>query len=502
MAQAMQRPQHGGAVDGIGRGPRGHVPHSTHFRGRQHVAAIVVVVTLALIAFRVFPGKDVLVLDNGHATHVRATFDAQSEALSAANVNLSPADRVLFAETNDRASVAIQRARAVRLDVDGQTVQFHTRAVTVAGVLATAGVELRAGDEVFVNGTRVTERAPLEAVAEIVSALQSRDAGIDAAVAQEPRISVVRAARITILMDTTTVTHHSAASTVDGALREMGILVREGDLVEPGLDTPITAGMQVRIAKARNVAVILDGQQHTMITQAASVAAALDVLGIELGPADVVTPALSTNIESGMTITIALTREVEEETRESIAPPVTYVSDASLPAGETRIEQGTEGVRVSRYRVIYKNGIEQTRELVGSEVVQAATPTRVVAGIKPNNSPITPASPSNPSPDVDVSDGRRITVLATWYNASHGGKTPDDPWYGYTATGVRLEKGICATDPNVIPMGTWMYIPGYGNCLAADVGGGVKGNHVDLGFPESAGANPWGTQTLDIYILD
>lgn len=506
MAQAMQRPPQGGAVGGSGRGPADHLPHSTHFRGRQHVAAILVVVVLALVAFRLFPGKDVLVLNDGRATHVRATFDAQAEALNAADVDLAPSDRVLFAETNDRASVAVQRARPVNVEVDGKTVRFHTQAVTVAGVLASAGVELRQGDQVFVNSTLVTERAPLDAVTEIVTALQTREAAFDAVgmviATGEPLISVVRASPITVVLDTTEIPHHSAATTVDGALREMGILVREGDLVEPGFDTPVTPGLQIRIAKARNVTVVLDGKSHTMITQSASVEAAVRVLGIELGPDDIVTPSLATTVDDGMTITIALTRLVEEEVREPIAPPVTYVSDAALPTGETRIEQGADGVRLSRYNVTYKNGTEIARELLSSDVVQAATPTRFVTGIKPGNNATAPTTPSASAADFDISRGKRLTVLATWYNASHGGKAADDPWYGYTATGVRLDKGICATDPTVIPMGTWMFIPGYGTCLAADIGGGVKGDHIDLGFPESAGSNPWGTQTLDIYILD
>ena len=63
-------------------------------------------------------------------------------------------------------------------------------------------------------------------------------------------------------------------------------------------------------------------------------------------------------------------------------------------------------------------------------------------------------------------------------------------------------KDLCAVDPLVIPLGTRFYVPGYGTCLAADTGGLVKGNHVDLGFPEEAGQNPWNPQNLDIYILD
>ena len=91
---------------------------------------------------------------------------------------------------------------------------------------------------------------------------------------------------------------------------------------------------------------------------------------------------------------------------------------------------------------------------------------------------------------------------ATWYNESHGGKERDDPAWGITYTGIPLEKGICAVDPEVIPLLTRMYVPGYGNCLAADIGGGIRGNHIDLGFLEIHGDNPWYTGYVEIYILD
>jgi 3D (Asp-Asp-Asp) domain-containing protein len=65
-----------------------------------------------------------------------------------------------------------------------------------------------------------------------------------------------------------------------------------------------------------------------------------------------------------------------------------------------------------------------------------------------------------------------------------------------------VDRGICAVDPEFIPLGTRFVVPGYGLCVAADVGGGIKGWKVDLGFPEDAGPNPWRTGNVEIYILD
>jgi 3D (Asp-Asp-Asp) domain-containing protein len=66
-------------------------------------------------------------------------------------------------------------------------------------------------------------------------------------------------------------------------------------------------------------------------------------------------------------------------------------------------------------------------------------------------------------------------MYAISYNVTSNGG------YG-TATGVPLAKGVVAIDPRYIPYGTMMYVPGYGEALAADTGGGIKGRMIDLGY--------------------
>jgi len=91
-------------------------------------------------------------------------------------------------------------------------------------------------------------------------------------------------------------------------------------------------------------------------------------------------------------------------------------------------------------------------------------------------------------------------VYATWYNASSSGRPNTDPHYGITATGVPVTKGIVAVDPNVIPLGTRLYIPGYGFAVAGDTGGGIVGDMIDLGYPD--GVAPDGpTGWIDVYLL-
>jgi 3D (Asp-Asp-Asp) domain-containing protein len=71
---------------------------------------------------------------------------------------------------------------------------------------------------------------------------------------------------------------------------------------------------------------------------------------------------------------------------------------------------------------------------------------------------------------------------------------------GRTATGLPVGPGIVAVDPAVIPLGTRLSIPGYGEGVAADTGGAVQGLSLELWFPTLAGALAWGRRTVTITL--
>ena len=66
--------------------------------------------------------------------------------------------------------------------------------------------------------------------------------------------------------------------------------------------------------------------------------------------------------------------------------------------------------------------------------------------------------------------------------------------------GCPVGWGVVAVDPSVIPLGTHMTIPGYGEAVAADTGGAVVGATIDLWFPTVAQANAWGRRTVTIVL--
>lgn len=95
-----------------------------------------------------------------------------------------------------------------------------------------------------------------------------------------------------------------------------------------------------------------------------------------------------------------------------------------------------------------------------------------------------------------VKEGKVVYVSATAYSAYDPGCSH------YTASGTRLCKGVIAVDPSFIPLGTRVYIPGYGEAVAEDTGGAIVGNIIDVAFDTHEEALAFGRQDLEIYILE
>ena len=75
-------------------------------------------------------------------------------------------------------------------------------------------------------------------------------------------------------------------------------------------------------------------------------------------------------------------------------------------------------------------------------------------------------------------------MLATSYSPSRAGTPVTAPWYGLTRTGKPLKKGMVAVDRRYIPLGSTMYVPGYGFATAEDTGSGIRGLMIDLGYED------------------
>lgn len=91
---------------------------------------------------------------------------------------------------------------------------------------------------------------------------------------------------------------------------------------------------------------------------------------------------------------------------------------------------------------------------------------------------------------------RSVTMSASAYSAYDSGNS------NHTYGGNIVRKGLVAVDPNVIPLGTRLFIPGYGYAIADDIGGSIQGNRIDLAFDSHNDAIQYGRQRVTVYILD
>jgi 3D (Asp-Asp-Asp) domain-containing protein len=159
--------------------------------------------------------------------------------------------------------------------------------------------------------------------------------------------------------------------------------------------------------------------------------------------------------------------------REPIPYPTLRKTTTQLRSGTSRtLQNGVNGEKEITYRVYSRtDGVELRREVVATRVLKKATPERIEEGAK------TPMSRGTLPSRRGYSSGRRVVIMhATYYDPYNCGGSGS----GRTRTGLLGCYGVVAVDPRFIPLGTKLYVEGYGYAVAADTGGAIKGNRIDL----------------------
>jgi 3D (Asp-Asp-Asp) domain-containing protein len=345
-------------------------------------------------------------------------------------------------------------------------------------------------DSVMQNGILVPANVPVDPPTLFAStAFEPANAAPDEIVELEVR----RAHPFVIDDEGREVTSTTSRPTVAQALREAGVAVGPGDVVTPDLRAAMTIDTRIEVRRAHPVTIALPDGHRVVYTLARTVREVLDEEGITLPQGAFVDPSFDTPITSGLRVRVIQLGSSADVEYEYIESSTVYKADASLDPGETRTVLGQDGVRTRRYAITYVDGEEISRELVEDKLDPEPIDTVIYY-------PARSADIDDPPPEVAVA-GRTLRVYATAYNAASAGRSPDDPYYGITATGVRVTWGVVAVDPDVIPLGTRMFIPGYGYAVAADTGGAVQGYVIDVGYPDGVPID-WTSHWLEIYILE
>lgn len=292
-------------------------------------------------------------------------------------------------------------------------------------------------------------------------------------------------------------THKSVRLAVNGEVREVDtfaltvgqllqsekVQVNEHDRVTPARDEFLRDGMRVTVTRAIPVVLVADGTERKVYTTVKTVGDLLDEQGITLGEEDSVSPAREEAVRPGMKIEVTRQR-TEIVTEEVLLPNQTIKqSDPSLPVGQKEVVQpGQPGLEKKVWEITYRNGKEYNRRLLASEVIRQPVNRVVKAGA---NKVISRGGRT-------VRYSRALEMVATAYTYTGNN----------TASGVPPRQGVVAVDPRVIPLGTRLYVEGYGFGTALDTGGAIKGNRIDVFMESRAQAYRWGKRKVTVYVLE
>lgn len=285
------------------------------------------------------------------------------------------------------------------------------------------------------------------------------------------------------------------------ALKADNIFIGSKDKTSMPLDSKVENGKELTVKRAVNVKVDVDGKILNIKTAENTVDDMLTAEGISVRENDKISPSYDEVISDGLKVVITrLDMKILKETKPIDFATVLRKDDNSQKGMEKVIQKGEKGEKEVLVRVLYQNGKEITRTVV-SETVKKVPVDKIVA--------LGTLGVYSTSRGTKVLFKNQLRMWATAYSAGYEstGKRPGDYGYGITATGTlakRNQNGYSsvAVDPRVIPLGTRLYIPGYGYAIAEDTGSAIKGKKIDLYFnSKSELYKNWNVKWVDVYIL-
>jgi uncharacterized protein YabE (DUF348 family) len=301
------------------------------------------------------------------------------------------------------------------------------------------------------------------------------------------------AKQVTVIVDGVEIPCFSLRMTVNGVLGDAGVALHPRDVVDPGPAERVKDGAVIAVRRAVPLVIRADGQTLETLSAQLEPRDVLVEAGIELGPDDRVEflGGLAAGAPlAGDSIRVVRVRKEYESRMWRIPRRVQRIEDDSLSLGITRVlQKGQDGTEEVIFCAVFEDGKQVSNKIVERRVVAEPVPETVLVG--------TSGEVSRGGEIVRFRKAMVMTATAYYWGPESTGKWAD----GYTYTGLKATRGVIAVDPKVIPLGTRVYVDGYGFAIAGDIGSAIKGNKIDLCYDTLAEALQWGRRTVNLYIL-
>lgn len=376
---------------------------------------------------------------------------------------------------------------------------------SIAVFLVTSGI-------LFYEGTKKTVALSLDGekhnVKTHASTIQDLLKELDVSVGKEDYLSLSKdtkikdnlnltwepAVKINLVIDGKETEVKTTAHTVGDFLEDEGIVLSENDTISTDQSNAIKKGMQISIEKAFPVTLVTGNSKRVIWSTSTTVADFLKKKDIAVNQMDRVEPALNANLTPNAIIKLTKVEKVTDVVEEPISYATITKKDSSMLDGKEKVvSEGKEGLLSKKYEITKENGKIVSKKLISETTVQEKTDKVVAVGTKVIQEKAEPKG-------NESATGNEYYVTATAYTSSCNGCS------GRTTTGINLKSNpnakVIAVDPSFIPLGSKVYVEGYGYAVAADTGGGVNGQKIDVFVPSQSQAYSWGVKRVKIKVLN
>ena len=439
---------------------------------RKHciLAIFLVAIILASLGFGLGFRKTITLSIDGSSQLITTYAFKIRDLLRLEHISLCPSDKLSpspDAWLKNGETIALVHTIPVQILADGVVSSVYSAERKPSSLLSQAGLHLLPGDLLLSNGQPVDAEQSFPLNSQSIS------------------LQVSRSVSFTLTVDGKAHALASTASNLGSALWAAGYTLFEADQLSPPADTSLTPGLAATLIHSRPVTIQTQTGAVVVRTAARTVGEVLETAHLTPQGLDYSLPAPNELIPSKRVIRLVRVTEqvIVEQTPLSFETEYQPVSDLELDS-QSILQTGEYGLTAQRVRVRYEDGKEISRQVDSAWVARLPKPRIIGYGTNV-------VMHTTTVDGVAIQYWRSLNMYATSYHPSEVGDT--------TASGLPLQKGVAAVDTSLVPFFTQMYVPGYGEVTAADIGGGVNGRMIDLGYSDNDYV-PW-HQWVTVYFL-